>query len=71
LAILIIINAEIAEWITHINIRKLMKRYRISVWACIEVEAKDLEDALDQAHDAVIGCDIKTNEFEFEAEEID
>lgn len=48
-----------------------MKKYRISVWASLEVEAKDLADALDQAHDAVIGCNIKTRDFEFEAEEID
>jgi hypothetical protein len=48
-----------------------MKKYRVSVWASIEVEAKDLQEALDQAHDAVIGCSIKAREFEFEAEEID
>jgi hypothetical protein len=48
-----------------------MKRYRVSVWASIELEGKDLQDVLDKAHDAVIGCDIKAREFEFEAEEID
>ena len=53
------------------NTQNITKRYRVSVWATIEVEAKDLQEAYDQAHDAVIGCNIKTRDFEFEAEEID
>lgn len=53
------------------NTQNKTKKYRVSVWASIEVEAKDLQEAYDQAHDAVIGCSIKTREFEFEAEEID
>lgn len=53
------------------NTQNKTKRYRVSVWASIELEAESIQDALDQAHDAVIGCSIKTREFEFEAEEID
>ncbi len=49
----------------------IMKNYRISIWGCIEVEAEDVEDALDQANDLVIGCSIKSNEWEFDVNEID
>ena len=48
-----------------------MKRYRVSVWASIEVEAKDLADAEFIAQDMVLGCLIKPRDFEFEFEEIE
>jgi hypothetical protein len=71
LANLIVINAKIVKWITHMNTGNIMKNYRISIWGSIEVEAEDVEDALDQANDLVIGCSIKSNEWEFDVNEID
>ena len=53
------------------NTGNIMKNYRISIWGSIEVEAEDVEDALDQANDLVIGCSIKSNEWEFDVNEID
>ena len=53
------------------NTQNTMKTFRVSVWASIDIEAKDIEDAYFQAQDAVIGCNIKARDFEFEAEEIE
>ncbi len=45
------------------------KKYKVSVSATIFVEANSLQEAKDMGHDAVIGCDIKTRDFDIDAEE--
>jgi hypothetical protein len=45
-----------------------MPRYKVAVFAALFVEARDHSEALDIAHDSVIGCDIKAQDFEFDVE---
>jgi len=45
-----------------------MPRYKVAVFAALFVEARDHNEALDIAHDSVIGCDIKAQDFEFDVE---
>jgi hypothetical protein len=48
-----------------------MKTWRVSIYANQEVEAETLEDAEEMVNDMLIGCLIKTREFELDTEEID
>lgn len=46
----------------------MKKIYKVSIWSSLFVEAESKEEAEDIAHDHVIGCLIKPNEFEFDTE---
>ena len=48
-----------------------MKTWRVSIYANQEVEAETLNDAEDMVNDMLIGCLIKTRDFELDTEEID
>jgi len=48
-----------------------MKSYRVSVWASVDVQAENEQDACDKAHDAVLNQEIKMRDYEFDAEETD
>jgi hypothetical protein len=48
-----------------------MKNWKVSIWAMQEVEAGTKEDAEEMVNDMLIGCLIKTSDFELETEEVD
>lgn len=47
-----------------------MTTYTVSVYASVIIEAETEEQAKDIAQDMVIGCSIKTADFEFDANEL-
>lgn len=48
-----------------------MKNYRVSLWACVDVEAHDENEAVEEAQNALINGEIKNRDYEFTAEETD
>ena len=48
-----------------------MKQYRVSIWTTIDVEAENERDAEDIAHDSIVNGEIRTRDYEIEAEERD
>jgi hypothetical protein len=48
-----------------------MTRYRVSVWATIDVTADNEDDAIDTAHDAILDGEIRMRDYEFTTEEIE
>jgi len=46
-----------------------MKQYRVAIFASVNVEAENEEQAIGMAQDAVLNGQIKMSEFEFEAQE--
>ena len=48
-----------------------MTVYRVSIWASVEVEAENEQEACDMAHDIVLFQEIKMRDYEFTAEETD
>jgi hypothetical protein len=46
-----------------------MKQYRVAIFASVNVEAENEEQAIGMAQDAVLNGQIKMREFEFEAQE--
>ena len=46
-----------------------MKYYRVGIFASVNVEAENEDDAIHQARHIVIDCAIKTHEYEFEAQD--
>ena len=46
-----------------------MKQYRVAIFASVNVEAENEEQAIEMAQDAVLNSQIKMSEFEFEAQE--
>lgn len=48
-----------------------MTVYRVSIWASVEVEAENEQEACDMAHDIVLLQEIKMRDYEFTAEETD
>jgi hypothetical protein len=48
-----------------------MSRYRVSVWATIDVTADSEDDAIDTAHDAILDGEIRMRDYEFTTEEIE
>jgi len=65
----IIINVETAEWITHMSTGNIMKKYRVSIWTSVDVEAENENKAAEIAEDMFIGGAIKNREFFFDPEE--
>lgn len=47
-----------------------MKEWKVSVWAMEEVEADTKEQAEEMVRDMLIGCLIKTSDFELDTEEV-
>jgi hypothetical protein len=48
-----------------------MKQYRVSIWTTIDIEADNERDAQDMAHDSIVNGEIKTQDYEINAEERD
>jgi hypothetical protein len=46
-----------------------MKYYRVAIFASVNVEAENEDDAIRQARDIVIEGAIKTHDYEFEAQD--
>lgn len=46
-----------------------MKYYRVGIFASVNVEAENEDDAIHQARHIVIDGAIKTHEYEFEAQD--
>jgi hypothetical protein len=46
-----------------------MKKYRVTIWTSVDVEAEDSEEASDLAQTMFVRQEIKNNEFFFEPEE--
>jgi len=46
-----------------------MKYYRVGIFASVNVEAENEDDAIHQARHIVIDGTIKTHEYEFEAQD--
>jgi hypothetical protein len=49
--------------------RQVMKTWKVSIWAMEEVEAGTKEEAEEMVNDMLIGCLIKTSDFELDTEE--
>lgn len=47
------------------------QRFKVAIFSTLFVEAKDKAEAENIARDALIGCDIKTRDFDVDAEEWD
>lgn len=48
-----------------------MKNYMVSLWACVDVEAHDENEAVEKVQNALINGKIKNRDCEFTAEETD
>ena len=48
---------------------QVMKTWKVSIWAMQEVEAGTKEEAEEMVNDMLIGCLIKTSDFELDTEE--
>ena len=48
-----------------------MKTWKVSIWAMEEVEAGTKEKAEEMVRDMLIGCLIKTSDFELDTEEVE
>jgi hypothetical protein len=46
-----------------------MKTWKVSIWAMQEVEAGTKEEAEEMINDMLIGCLIKTSDFDLDTEE--
>ena len=50
---------------------QVMKTWKVSIWAMQEVEAGTKEEAEEMVNDMLIGCLIKTSNFELDTEEVE
>lgn len=50
---------------------KTVKTWKVSIWAMEEVEAGTKEEAEEMVNDMLIGCLIKTSDFDLDTEEVE